>query len=292
MATSRRKVVFITGGSSGIGYAAAKEFATCGYKVYAGARRLKPMDSLKTYGVIPVSFDVACLASVQAVRDQIQRENDGYLDILYNNAGQHCTFPCLDVTDDQAKQCIEVNFLGPVRTVREFAPLLIKAEGVIGFTGSVSGIVPFPWSLIYSGSKAAIHQYAATLRVEMKVFNVKVINIITGGVKTSIEDTRALTTSSIYTCPEMPELLANRQQMAVRNNPQTPEYYAKNVVSDFKRATGVNGRLNIYRGHWALFLGHLLSWCPRILVEWILTRKFLVNKVFDRVRIQLKAQHD
>ncbi|CAI5758410.1 unnamed protein product [Candida verbasci] len=241
----RQKVVLVTGASSGIGFATSIEFAKRGYKVYAGARRLEPMEKLKDYGIIPIELDVANLESALGVKKLIEKDGS-YLDILYNNAGQSCTFPTTDVTDEQIKQCFEVNVFGPMRLVRELIPLIINAKGVIGFTGSVSGIIPFPFSCVYSSTKAAIHQYAAVLRLEMKPFNVKVINIITGGVKTDIEDKRDFPKTSLFNVDGMEEAFIERRRMAAKNMPMPAEKYAKKVVSDFEYANG--SKLNYYRG--------------------------------------------
>ncbi|CAG89521.2 DEHA2F17886p [Debaryomyces hansenii CBS767] len=289
--SGRQKSALVTGASSGIGYATAIEFARRGYQVFAGARRLEPMEPLaKEHGIIIFQLDVSSTESVKKAKNLIIEKTGGYLDILYNNAGQSCTFPALDVTDEWFKQCYEVNVFGPMRLVRELGPLVINSQGTIGFTGSVSGIMPFPLSCTYSSSKAAIHQYAASLRIEMKPFNVKVINIVTGGVRTNIEDTRPLPESSLYNVPGMKETLVERQQMAKRNNPISAESYAKKVVSDFEKSR-VNGALNIYRGRMATFLGYLLYWCPRFLVEIIFIRKFKLTAIYKTIRTKYSKEH-
>lgn len=277
---TRQKVALITGASSGIGYATALEFAKRGYKTYACARRLEPMAQLKKEGVLTVKCDVTSLEDVQKLKEAISQDNDGYLDILFNNAGQLCTFPALDVTDDQVAQCFEVNVFAPVRLTREFALLLIKAKGVVGFTGSVSAVTPFPFSCIYSATKAAIHQYAATLRLELKPFGVKVLGIVTGGVKTNIADTRGLPDSLWFNVPGIKEALVERQQMAARNNPMPAETYARKVADDFEAAV-LGGKLYVYRGHLASFLGFYVSIFPRRLVEYVLVRRFKLSGVFD-----------
>lgn len=280
---TRQKTALVTGASSGIGYATALEFAKRGYKTFACARRLEPMEPLKAHGVIIFSMDVSSLESVNEGRKFLTEQTDGYLDVLYNNAGQSCTFSALDVTDEVAKQCFEVNVFGPIRLTRELAPLLINAKGTVGFTGSVSGIVPFPFSCIYSASKAAIHQYAATLRLEMKPFGVKVINVITGGVKTNIEDKRDLPPNSYYNVPGIEEAMMERKQMAKRNKPMEPELYAYRVVNDFESLT-LSGKLNVYRGTMATILGYSLNWFPRFILEMILVKKFKLEAVFAQVR--------
>lgn len=281
--TSRQKTALVTGALSGIGYATALEFKRRGYQTYACARRLKPMAELEKAGVILFKMDVSDLESVREGKRFISQETNGYLDVLYNNAGQSCTFPAIDVTDEDFKQCFEVNVFGPIRVTRELAPLLINAKGTVGFTGSVSGLIPFPFSSIYSATKSAIHQYAAVLRLELKAFDVKVINFVTGGVKTAIQDTRPLPKSSLYNVPGIEESLEERRAMAVRNKPMDPETYAKKVVSDFESAS-CDGKLNIYRGKMATFLGYLLCWCPRFLVERALIRKFRFGRIFSYLK--------
>ncbi|KAK6201149.1 uncharacterized protein RJT21DRAFT_120137, partial [Scheffersomyces amazonensis] len=219
----------------------------------------------------------------------IEETGDKYLDILFNNAGQSCTFAALDVSDEYIKQCFEVNVYGPMRIVRELGSLVINAKGAIGFTGSVSGVVPFPFSCTYSATKAAIHQYAATLRIEMLGFDVRVLNFITGGVKTDIADKRSLPPNSIYNIPEMVGALKERQEMAARNNPMSAEEYARRVANDFERSK-VQGTLNYYRGTMASLLGYILYWCPRFILENILLKKFKMTAVYKVLRAKYSKE--
>lgn len=289
MSESRPKYALVTGASSGIGFATALEFARRGITTFACARRLEPMEPLKEKGIIVFRCDVSLLESVKEAKKFVAENTGGYLDYLYNNAGQSCTFPCSDVTDEAFMQCFEVNVFGCIRMTRECLPLVINAKGTIGFTGSVSGLIPFPFSSIYSSSKAAIHQFAATLRIEMKAFDVKVINIVTGGVKTDIADTRALPEDSLFQVPGIKQAMSERQQMAARNDPIPAEVYAYKVVDDFQNLS-INGSLNIYRGKMATFLGHLLLWFPRYWLETILIRKFKLSAVYEAVRTKYSKE--
>ncbi|ODQ78255.1 hypothetical protein BABINDRAFT_162910 [Babjeviella inositovora NRRL Y-12698] len=266
-----QKTAVITGASSGIGYAASIEMAKRGYQVYACARRLEPMEELKKYGVKTFTCDVTDLESVKKAKAYIEKETNGKLDVLYNNAGQSCTFPAIDVTDEQALQCFQANVLGPVRMTREFSSLLIEAKGIIVFTGSIAGIMPFPWGSIYGSTKAAIHQFAAVLHLEMKPFGVRVLNVITGGVKTNIADTRPFPETSVYACPELDASLIERRQMAAKNNPVSAEAYAKKVVDDIESSSN---RLNVYRGTMATILPTLMAIIPRFIIEKFFSVKF------------------
>lgn len=276
------KLALVTGASLGIGYDLAKELATRGYTVFAGARRVSQMESLKKYGVIPIELDVTSAGSIERAKVLIEKYGDK-LDILFNNAGTSCLLPCIDVSDDNFRDCYEVNVFGPMRTVRILAPLVINAQGIIAFTSSVSGIVPFPFSSVYSSLKAAISQYSATLRIEMKPFNVKVMTVITGGVDTNIADTRPMPESSLYNIPELLPALEERKSLAKRNAPQTPQTFAKNVCDDLEHTTSPTSPLFRYRGTMGFFLGTLLQWCPRWLVERIFIFKFGLRKGFKKL---------
>lgn len=276
-----QKSALVTGASSGIGHATAIEFAKQGYKVFAAARRLDPMRDLEQHGIVLLQLDVLSLESVRAAKKFIIDHNGAEtLDVLYNNAGQSCTFPALDASDDNIQQCFDVNVFGPMRLVRELSPLLINAKGVIGFSGSLLGLLPFPFLCVYSSTKAAIHQYAATLRIEMKPFGVKVINIVIGGVRTNIEDTRPLPQDSIYNFPEAQEPFKFRQAMARKSNPMDADVFARKVVADFQNAQ-ISGKLNIYRGAKATFLSWVIVLVPRFILENILIRKFRLTKVYE-----------
>lgn len=288
---TRQKTALITGASSGIGYATAIEFAKRGYKVYACARRLGPMEPLKEHGIHVFTLDVTSLESVQNAHKYLIEQGVEYLDILFNNAGQSCVFPAIDLSDEAMQRCFDVNVFGSMRVTRELAPLVINAKGAIGFTGSISGIVPFPWSCAYSASKAAIHQYAATLRLEMKPFGVRVVNIVTGGVKTAIQDSRPLPAGSLYELPEMADAFKLRQTMARDNNPMPAEKYAYRVANDFEGVT-TWGRLDFYRGAKASLLTWVMLLLPRFVVEWGLIRKFRLGPVFAAIAKKLKAKND
>lgn len=275
------QLVVVTGCSSGIGFATAKLFALKGYKVIAGARRLGPMKELEMYGVHIVELDVTSIESVKKLAKLIETEYNGELKYLFNNAGQPCTFPALDVTDEAAKQCYEVNVLGQIRMTRELTPYIIKTKGTIGFTGLVSGILPFPFSSIYSSTKAAIHSYANTLAFELEPFEVKVINVITGGVKTNIADTRPLPKGSLYETEGIDELLQKRREMAVRNKPLEPEEYGKRVIKDFE--TSSIGKVDVYRGSKASILYWVLHF-PRMIILYIFRKQFGLNKLFTVLR--------
>lgn len=105
------EIILLTGASSGIGKQTAEFLAKQGYKVYAGARRVEQMESLKAFGVTPLRLDVTDESSInEAVQTIIQ--NEVRIDVLINNAGYGSYGAIEDVSLDEAKRQFEVNLFG------------------------------------------------------------------------------------------------------------------------------------------------------------------------------------
>lgn len=278
--SQRTRVAVVTGASSGIGYEVTKELASKGFKVYACARRTAPIEPLVgTFGDLVVAhhLDIADINEVKKFKDFLGEElPEGKLDILYNNAGQSCTFPALDVSNDVMEQCFKVNVFGHVNMTRELSTYLINGKGTVIFTGSIAGFTALPFGSIYSATKAAIHEYARVLHLEMKPFGVRVINAVTGGVHTDIADKRDLPEDSIYRFPEGLEAFRTRQTMARDNHPMPADVYAKKVVSDL---LSTRDPVDIYRGKMATFLSYVNIFVPYCVLEWIFAKKFKLDKV-------------
>lgn len=285
MSPTRQKVALVTGGSSGIGYATAIEFAKRGYKVYAAARRVEPMSELTKHGIIPVKLDVTVLGDIEDVKQLIERENDGYLDVLFNNAGQVCSSMAIDIPDEWMKQCFEVNVYGPIRVTRELALLFIKAKGTVAFTGSVAGLMPFVKGSMYSASKAAIHSYADILKVELKPLGVKVVHFVTGAVDTPIADNRTQPQDTYYNVPEMVKSEEERKNLFKR---MPVDVYAKKTVDDVESQT-LSGNPDRYRGKSASWARLLLAVLPWSIIEYVMVRNLKMDAAFKAVERKYKT---
>jgi 1-acylglycerone phosphate reductase len=179
------KTVLITGCSSGIGHALALEFKSNGYKVFATARKTSSVSDLEELGIETLPLEVTSDESIHALREEIEART-GSLDILVNNAGRNYTVPALDVDTAEIRKVFETNVFAVMRMCQIFAPLLIEGKGTIVNIGSLSGVMPHPFSSVYNASKAAIHAYSDTLRVELAPFDVQVVTVFTGGVSSQI----------------------------------------------------------------------------------------------------------
>lgn len=176
-----------------------------------------------------LSLEVTDPESIKRLRTEVERLTGGHLHYLVNNAGRNYTVPALDIDFDEVHHTFEVNVFAVMRMCQTFAPLLIETKNsAIVQIGSLAAIMPYVFGSVYNASKAALHAYSNTLRVELAPFGVRVITVVTGGVKSNIaRDERSLREDSIYlpVNAEYQGRLKHSQQGAMSN-----EAYARSVV--------------------------------------------------------------
>jgi len=185
--------ILITGCSSGIGAALAREFHRRGHTVYATARRVESLASLQQAGLRTLALDVNDDASIAAAFAVVQGEQ-GRLDVLVNNAGFSQVGAVLDLTRDDLRRQYETNVIAPMAVARAALPLLrAAAKGgggrttgpVIANIGSIVGLFTTPFAGAYCSSKAALHALSDALRMEVAPFGIQVVTVQPGGVQSS-----------------------------------------------------------------------------------------------------------
>ncbi|KAG6540800.1 hypothetical protein Mapa_017824 [Marchantia paleacea] len=184
----RRKVVLVTGcAEGGIGYQYCLQFRSSGCEVYAtDVRPLESMKSLEVVGIKTFRVDVTSESSVKCLVDTIMHEA-GRIDILVNNAGIGMCGPLAEVPLKDVRKNFEVNVFGALSMIQHVLPYMIKAGGgKIVNIGSVAGYVATPWNGAYCATKASLHALTDTLRVELRPFNVDVVLITPGAVKSNL----------------------------------------------------------------------------------------------------------
>jgi 1-acylglycerone phosphate reductase len=142
-----RKTVLITGCSDdGIGQGLALQFQRSGYHVFATARDVSKMLKLKELeNVTLLELDVVKSSHITAAVEAVTKVTGGSLNYLISNAGRAHYMPILDENIDTVKDLFEINVFGPMVLTKAFAPLVIKAKGVIAFITSVLGYMNVPF---------------------------------------------------------------------------------------------------------------------------------------------------
>lgn len=178
-----KKVVLITGASSGIGKETAKLLVANGNIVYAAARRLDKMSDLKEHGVnlleMDVTNDESMVGGIQKIINSEKR-----IDVLVNNAGYGSYGALEDVPISEAKYQFEVNIFGLARLTQLVLPHMRKQQsGKIVNISSMGGKFGEPHGAWYHSSKYAVEGLSDCLRMELKQFNIDVVLIEPGAIK-------------------------------------------------------------------------------------------------------------
>ena len=189
MTTYDGKKIVITGGSSGIGLAAARLFADGGAHVLITGRTRATLDTaLEQLGdkAIAVRSDAGSLKEIKALAETV-RERFGAVDALFVNAGVTASAPFASTTEEMYDALFDVNTKGPYFTVQALAPLMREGSGVVLIT-SVVNVLGLDALSVYSASKAALRSMTRTLARELLPRKVRVNAVSPGPTATGILD--------------------------------------------------------------------------------------------------------
>lgn len=188
----KNKVVFLTGASSGIGYSLTHHLAKEGCKLALIARRKDLLEKLsneiKSDDLITIQCDVGIKKQViESIKKT--RNHFGKIDIAILNAGVSARAGLKFYHGDNAKEIFNTNTLSIVYAVEQLLPHFMKRkDGMIVGISSLADARGFPKSAFYNASKAATTILLESLRIELKPFNVKVITVKPGFVRTPMTD--------------------------------------------------------------------------------------------------------
>ncbi len=178
---SEEKVIVVTGGTSGIGRAAAVRLANQGDKVLVTGRRAGPLD--ETIAEHPnIAGIVADAASTDDARRTIAKAMDlwGRIDALVNNAGAGAILPLADTTADRIMDIFSVNVLGPSLLASAALPHLKARRGTIINVSSTFGHRPAAGLSHYAASKAALEHLTRCWALELAPFGIRVNAVAAG----------------------------------------------------------------------------------------------------------------
>lgn len=191
MDASRNQVVFLTGASSGIGEALAREYAKRGAHLFLMARRADLLMTLTRElaelggRAVAYACDVTHDEDLEKAAEAARREF-GKIDIVIANAGFGVSGLVEDLSLEDYRRQFETNVYGVLRTYKAAAEDLHKSAGRFAIVGSVSGHVATPATSAYAMSKFAVRAFADSLRAEIRRTGVSVTLISPGFVRSQI----------------------------------------------------------------------------------------------------------
>ena len=187
---TEKKVIWITGASSGIGRAVAIKFAENGWTVAVSARRENLLEELKILNtnIHPYPLDVTdidrCKATAETIINQL-----GRIDICVFGTGIHDPKSEKQFNLDKIREIMEVNYFGTMNSINSIYNYFSeKKNGQISIISSVAGYRGLPAAGAYCASKAALTSYAESLNFDMQTKNVRISLISPGFIKTPMTD--------------------------------------------------------------------------------------------------------
>ncbi|MEV7427499.1 SDR family oxidoreductase [Streptomyces sp. NPDC091212] len=188
--TETQEIVIVTGASTGMGAATAREMTRRGFHVLAGVRRDSDGEVLLAAGIEPVILDITNQDHIAALAARIDDDPQGrVLRALVNNAGLPCAGPVEVVPLDEWRRLFEVNVFGHVALTQALLPALVRGKGRIVNISSLNGKVSMAGYGAYAGSKFAMEAVSDALRNELAPSGVQVVVVEPGGVQTQMAGT-------------------------------------------------------------------------------------------------------
>lgn len=216
-----RRVVLITGSSSGVGYALARRLAARGWRVWASMRRpetdkgrsLRDEAAARGWFLRTPVLDVTDDRSVEGATADLLAATGGRIDAVVNNAGYLAYGALEDMRPDELRAQLETNVVGVHRVTRAVLPAMrARRAGRVVFIGSVSGLVALPMLAPYHATKWAVEALAESLRYELVPFGIGVVLIEPGPFQTALHDNEALASASSSPGSAYQGLLAEYQR--------------------------------------------------------------------------------
>ncbi|MDO0929851.1 SDR family oxidoreductase [Streptomyces sp. TG1A-8] len=180
-------MILITGASTGMGAATARELARRGFHVLASVRRQSDADTLRSAGLEPVLLDITDPEQIASVSKRIADDPAGRpLRAVINNAGIAINAPVEVLSMEQWQRQFDVNFFGHIAVTKAVLPALHASGGRVVNISSIGGRIAMPTYGAYAAAKFAMEAMSDSLRRELAPHGVQVVVVEPGGVKTEM----------------------------------------------------------------------------------------------------------
>lgn len=265
-----KKVILITGASSGIGKATAKKLLQEGHTVYTAARRIEKMQDLQEMGAHPIKMDITVEEDIQKVVNTITEAHGG-VDVLVNNAGYAIYGAMEDTSIEDARRQFEVNLFGLARLTQLVLPYMREQKkGTIINMSSMGGKMYTPLGSWYHATKHALEGWSDCLRLELKPFNIDVVIVEPGIIETEfgevmMEPMMERSGDSAYS--KLAHAVKSATSSSYESGGSSPASLIANVVS---KAVNANRPKTRYAA-------------GKFAKPMIFIRKFFGDRIFDRV---------
>ena len=244
------KVIIITGASSGIGLACAREFAQRGAALALAARSIDKLETIQKElqadgaKVIIVKTDVSLEEDCMHLVDETVK-TFGRIDILVNNAGLSMRAAFADADIKVLKTLMDVNFWGTVYCTKYALPWLLKTKGSVVGISSIAGFMGLPGRTGYSASKFAMHGFLETLRTENLKTGLHVLIAAPGFTASNVR--KAALTSNGTQQGETP-----RAEDKMMSAEEVAKHLAKAIIKRKRTLvlTFVEGKLTVFLNKW------------------------------------------
>lgn len=189
MSTTPWKTALVTGASSGLGRGLSSWLTRRGVKVYAAARRLELLESLKAEAgelLVPLQLDVGRAEETFRAVERLDEESGG-LDLVIANAGVGEETRPKKIAWASVQKMIDVNVSGATATVTGALGGMVKRQrGHVAGISSLAGLIPLPANATYCATKAYLAMFLESVRLDLDRYGVHVTSIHPGFVKTDM----------------------------------------------------------------------------------------------------------
>jgi NAD(P)-dependent dehydrogenase (short-subunit alcohol dehydrogenase family) len=200
-----QEIAVITGASTGMGTATARELARRGFHVLAGVRRDQDANAIRGPGIEPLIVDITNPDHIRALATRVHGDPQGRaVRALVNNAGIPVNAPVEAFAIDEWRRLFEVNLFGHIAVTQSLLPALIRSKGRVVNISSVGGKIAMATYGPYAGTKFALEAVSDSLRREIAPFGVQVVVVEPGAVRTEMAG-RAIATAHELASTMTPE---------------------------------------------------------------------------------------
>ncbi|RJS46762.1 oxidoreductase [Nocardioides cavernaquae] len=236
------QVALVTGASTGIGRAAARELTAAGFTVIGTSRNAGRTEPLA--GVEFLDLDVVSDESVATLVSEVI-ERFGRVDVLVNNAGAGMAGAAEESSIGQTKASFETNVFGTIRMTNAVLPhMRAQGAGRIVNISSILGLIPAPYMAVYAATKHAVEGYSESLDHEVREHGVRVILVEPGYTSTGFDTNAAWSDSPIPAYARQRDIARDLVTSAMEKA-DDPTVVAKVIVA---AATDANPRVRYTAG--------------------------------------------